>query len=156
MTSQKKKGYCSHCHQYFRYYLIHNERNDTAYSYCDTCGMLSLVGGHGDDRIPMQLEQRLLMHRVITRDLEEYLEACDCGGHFRSDSVPRCPHCQVVLSPVRCSDWIESGASANRSLKAKLFKRFRWRWQRNWTGLYSIVIEDRYVKNNWKASSITT
>jgi len=79
-------------------------------------------------------------HQRISSDVESHLRPCACGGRFRADASPRCPHCRGVLSPVTAASWIEANAPGTAK---------GWRWQGNWAGLYCILIERRVVKDPW-------
>jgi hypothetical protein len=69
----------------------------------------------------------------IDESWEPLLRHCACGGRFRKGAAPRCPWCQEILSPVHAAQHIEAQASgAPRG----------WHWQRNWTGVYCMAIED--------------
>jgi hypothetical protein len=141
MGREKDIGRCETCGEKFGYYLIHNGFNDTAYSYCDSCGMTSLVGGWGDTKVPK--EARLKIHGVISESAEPFLKRCQCGGRFRRGASPRCPHCNAELSAVGATKYIEENAPGARE---------GWRWQQDWVGMYCIVIEDKLVENNWRES----
>ena len=73
--------------------------------------------------------------------MEQYLQPCECGGRFKRGSAPRCPHCNEPLSPELATSYIESNAPGTKK---------GWRWQRNWSGLYCIVIEDKRVDNKFR------
>jgi hypothetical protein len=83
----------------------------------------------------------LVLHQIIAPEIEPYLVSCQCGGSFRAGASPRCPHCRQPLSAVRAADYIEPQAEGTKK---------GWRWQRTWTGLYCIIIEDRVVHDVWK------
>jgi hypothetical protein len=128
---------CEHCGAQFEYYLVHNGFNDSAYAYCDTCGATTLLGGWASN-IPMNVDLRI--HEPITPALEEHLAACSCGGRFRADASPRCPHCRHPLSAIGLTKHIEKNAPGTKA---------GWRWQQNWSGLYAIVVENRMTQDNW-------
>jgi hypothetical protein len=131
-------GLCESCDGKFEYALIHNGFADTAYAYCDECGMTALLSGWYD-KIPEGVLLRI--HGPIETEMESCLQACPCGGSFRRDASPRCPHCNVPLSAELATRYIEKDApGAKRG----------WRWQRHWLGMYAIVIEGRVVNDNWR------
>jgi hypothetical protein len=101
--------------------------------------MTSLVGGWDDDHIPEAAN--LKIHQVIAETVEPFLKSCVCGGKFKKGASPRCPDCLSVLSAVKATSYIEKNA---------LGTKMGWRWQQNWESVYSIIIEDRVVSNNWK------
>ena len=80
-------------------------------------------------------------HGAITPEAEERVELCVCGGHFRGTAVPRCPRCEEMLSADEAAADIERNAPGTSK---------GWRWQRSWSGLYAIVIEDRLVNDPWR------
>ena len=128
------EGQCNSCGSLFPYFLIHNGFNESAYAYCSGCGMTCILDTGYEDRpgIPR--------HRSVEAAGERKIAPCICGGKFRAGALPRCPHCRVALDATKVTEFIERNA-----LGAKL----GWRWQKNWVGLYCIVIDARYVINNW-------
>jgi len=136
MARKHDIGDCEHCKKKFGYYLIHNGFNDSAYAYCDSCGLTALLDGW---RVPKGVQMPL--HQAITPEVEPHLAPCQCGGSFRVSASPRCPHCQQPLSAVRAADYIEPQAEGTKK---------GWRWQRAWTGLYCIIIEERLVRDVWR------
>lgn len=135
-TRTHQNGHCEHCKSEFGYYLIHNGFNESSYAYCDHCGSAAILDGW---KTPKTIH--MVLHQIIRRDIEPHLTACQCGGSFRGDAAPRCPHCQKALSAELAADFIEPQAEG--------FKK-GWRWQRTWTGLYCIVINDKVVHDVWK------
>jgi hypothetical protein len=136
MVRQHDIGYCEHCGKNFGYYLIHNGFNDSTYAYCDMCGITALLNGW---KVPKNVQ--IVPFQVITPEIESYLSPCQCGGSFRTAASPRCPNCRLKLSAVRAAEYIEPQAEGTKK---------GWRWQRTWTGVYSIIIEDRVVHDVWK------
>jgi hypothetical protein len=133
-------GECSSCHATFEYYLIHNGFNDSAFGYCDSCGMTALFSAWSKT-IPEGVE--LNAHGPIALRLEPFIGPCVCGGHFRADAPPRCVQCRAPLDAVASTIFIEKNAPATKA---------GWRWQRSWKGLYAIVIDDRCVDDPWSAT----
>jgi hypothetical protein len=137
MTDSGTIGQCDRCQEAFSYRIIHNGFGDTAYAYCDSCGMVTLLScwcNHIPKRVKLQV------HRSITSDIEPFLQPCRCGGRFRSSASPRCPHCHAELSALAATKWIEENAPGTKE---------GWRWQRNWTETYSIIVEKQSVNDNW-------
>lgn len=132
---QDGEGQCAECGRSFPYYMIHNGFNESAYAYCSSCGMTAILDTGYRDRpgIPR--------HSSIEADGERRLALCVCGGEFRAGASPRCPHCGVELDPVKAGEFIERNAAGTKS---------GWRWQKNWVGMYCIVINGRHVENNWR------
>ena len=139
MQHQRAIGNCEHCQKQFAYSLVHNGFNDSSYAYCDACGMTALLDGW---KVPADI--RLSLHQSIMPEIEPLLVPCECGGTFRTEASPRCPNCRETLSAVRAADYIEPQAEGTKK---------GWRWQRAWKGLYCIIIEDRVVRDVWKASN---
>jgi len=121
----------------FRYSLVHNGFNDSAYGYSDTTCYTCLLDGW----TPTPPGVSLTIHKKITADVEEYLTQAPDGGHFLASAVPRCPHCNEPLDPIKATTYIERNAEGTKS---------GWRWQQSWNGIYSISIEGRVVRNNWR------
>lgn len=131
-------GVCESCDRRFEYALVHNGFADTAYAYCDRCGTTALLSGWYE-RIPRGAPLRV--QGPIETETESWLQPCICGGSFRHGASPRCPHCNAPLSAELATRYIEKNApGAKRG----------WRWQRNWLGMYAIIIERRIVNNNWR------
>jgi hypothetical protein len=72
--------------------------------------------------------------------MESYIQPCECGGRFKRGAAPRCPHCCQPLSAESATSYIESNAPGTKK---------GWHWQRNWSGIYCIVIENNRVDNNF-------
>lgn len=133
-------GTCDECRHTFAYTLIHNGFNDSAFAYCDCCGMTALFDGWSP-HVPAGVDVGL--HGPIDRSVEALVEPCGCGGRFRGASAPRCSHCHATLSAERASEYIERNAAGTAS---------GWRWQRRWNGLYAIVVDNRVVQDPWRRS----
>ncbi|MEA2328589.1 MAG: hypothetical protein QOE68_3548 [Thermoanaerobaculia bacterium] len=139
MSMQKDGvGQCNTCGFKFSYQIVHNGFGDTAYAYCDSCGMTALVGGWDDNKKPP--EAPLKIQGPIQQETERWLRPCECGGRFRADSSPRCPRCRSALSAEGATAYIEKNAPGTRK---------GWRWQQSWRGTYCLIIEGRLVSNNW-------
>ena len=126
-----KKGDCEHCGRFYRYSLWHSGFGDNSYAYCDECGVLALVN-YANPHVagfPPQSTQ----FAEIDESWEPFLKPCACGGRFRKGQSPRCPFCSEKLSPAHAAEHIE--AQARGAGKA-------WHWQNNWTGVYSLAIDD--------------
>jgi hypothetical protein len=50
----------------------------------------------------------------------------------------------LARAEVRATEYIEPQAEGTKK---------GWRWQRTWTGLYSIIIEDSVVHDVWKKAN---
>jgi hypothetical protein len=135
------RGECDQCRGGFSYQIIHNGFADTAYAYCDTCGMTAFVGGWDDTAKPAAAPVKI--HGPIQAETEPWLQGCACGGRFRHDASPRCPHCNEPLSAEAATRYIECNAEGTRG---------GWRWQRSWSGIYCLIVEERAMKNNWRHS----
>ena len=136
MTDKPDMGACEHCGVTFPYALLHNGFNESAYAYCDSCGMTAVLDGW---KVPDGIQ--IKFHTVIKSEDESLLLPCECGGAFKSGASPRCPHCHKSLSAESARQWIEANAVGTAK---------GWRWQCSWTGLYAIVIDNNLVKDNWK------
>ena len=139
MVREQNVGVCESCDAEFRYYLVHSGFNDSVYAYCDACGKTAILSMWNKqfpriDGCPGYEE--------ICVAMEPYLQACACGGHFRRGSSPRCPHCRATLSAERAASYIEESVPVSKS-------GWRWHWQRNWSGLYCIVIEECLISDNF-------
>ena len=145
MTRESYQGTCDQCGRTFRYYLIHNGFNESCYAYCAKCGMTAVLDTHYKDRT----SEGFPRHRAITAGAQKALAPCACGGSFTPGAAPRCPHCSQVLSAKAATSWIERNAPGAQSWLGWL----GWHWQRNWDGLYALVIEDRMISNPWRADA---
>jgi hypothetical protein len=137
MSRRDGDGACEACSSHFGYYLVHNGFNDSAYAYCDTCGVTALFDGWSKS-IPEGVT--LEVHGPIATELEPLLRRCECGGRFIAAGAPRCPKCRSPLDPDHSAEFLERNAPGTAH---------GWRWQRTWQGLYAIVIEDRSVTDPW-------
>jgi hypothetical protein len=136
MARRHDFGDCEHCKKQFGYYLIHTGFNESSYAYCDSCGFTALLDGW---KVPKSIQ--MVRHQNIAPEIETHLAPCQCGGAFRAGASPRCPHCRQPLSADRAADFIERQAEGTKK---------GWRWQRSWTSLYCIIIEDKVVHDIWK------
>ena len=141
MSRKQHIGHCDKCSRSFSYMLIHNGFNDSCYAYCDSCCYVALLDHYGAPQNVPKLD-----FGAITPEVEPYLLGCPSHGQFRATAHPRCPHCNQTLDPVRAADYIEAHASGTK---------LGWRWQRSWSALYCIIIEDRVARNPWKPPQYT-
>jgi hypothetical protein len=137
MTDSETIGQCDQCQKTFGYRIIHNGFGDTAYAYCAHCGMTAFLSCWSS-HIPKEV--KLQVHQNITPDIEPFLQSCRCGGHFKSGTSPRCPHCHAEISAIAATKWIEKNALGTKK---------GWRWQQNWTETYAIIVENQSVNDNW-------
>ena len=143
MKNFLETGHCEHCEKDFEFYLIHNGFNETTYAYCDKCGSTTLLNEHCEN-IPEEcrwffdLKKR---YEKIDEKLEKFLSPCSCGGFFTRLAKPRCPHCNKVLSPKKAANYIENNSPGIKK---------GWIWQGTWNDLYSIIINNNLVYDNWK------
>jgi len=135
MSDKPNIGTCEHCGGSFPYELLHNGFNDSAYAYCSSCGMTTVLDAW---KVPDGI--RIQFHTVIKSEDEKLLLPCECGGTFKSGASPRCPRCHQELSPELAKKWLEANAPGTTK---------GWRWQCSWTGLYAVVIGKQIVKDNW-------
>jgi hypothetical protein len=138
MARELNVGNCEYCHGQFGYYLIHSGFNDSIYAYCDSCGKTALLS-MWDER--MRHLPDCPPHEEMCSAMEPYLRPCDCGGRFRRGAAPRCPRCGESLSAKSATAYIENNASGTEK---------GWRWQKSWSKLYCIVIENKMIENNFR------
>jgi hypothetical protein len=142
MSSDLDQGECEHCGSHFGYALIHNGFNDSAFAYCDSCGRTAILSAWFEG-IPEEADFK--PHGPVSLESEARLSPCECGGTFRSAAAPRCPSCNSELSARTARSWIEANAPGTAK---------GWRWQGSWSGLYAIVVEGRFVKDNWREHAV--
>ena len=131
-------GTCESCGKTFSYRLVHNGFGDCAFAYCDKCGCEASLSCWFSD-IPPQAH--LKVHGPVNPEAEVLLQPCSCGGTFRANASPRCPHCTSPLSAVSARSYIEANAPGTAK---------GWTWQGSWDGIYSLIVEDRWVQDNWR------
>ncbi|HEX7530137.1 MAG TPA: hypothetical protein VF333_03255 [Pyrinomonadaceae bacterium] len=115
--------------------------NDSAYAYCNQCSFTVLLNGWH----PAAQRVKLKIHQRITSDIEGLLKPCPCGGVFRTSADPKCPHCIRSLSAAKATVYIERDAPG----AAK-----GWRWQQSWSGIYSIILNDKLVNDWWAEETL--
>ncbi len=126
-----QKGDCEHCGRTFHLALLNASFGDYSYAYCDTCGTLATIGYTSGTLLKMPKPSA--SHQVIDREWEPFLRPCSCGGRFRCDAAPRCVFCTQPLSAEYAASHIERNTiGATRG----------WRWQRNWTDVFCLALED--------------
>ena len=133
-----EEGTCEHCRSQFGYSIIHNDFNNSAFAYCDSCGATAILS-ECFDGIPENVSFR--PHGPISVKTEQWLQPCNRGGSFKSDASPRCPNCKQLLSAEGAALWIERNAAGTA---------LGWRWQNSWSGVYCVVLENRMVADNWR------
>ncbi len=101
---------CEHCRCEFASYIVRNGFNDSASAYCDACETTATLSGWYKS-IPPQANFKL--HQRISREVEPFLKPCPCGGSFRANSGPICPHCHHELSSNFRQDFLRKNASGN-------------------------------------------
>ncbi len=124
-------GECEHCWRKYKYSLWHSGFGENSYAYCDTCGMLAVCSYARF--FPATQPPTSAHFQVIDPDWEHLLAPCACGGTFRSNAAPRCVFCHHELS----ADYATGHIEQNARISSK-----KWRWQRNWTDVYCIALED--------------
>ena len=129
--ARRDRGECERCKLVFAYELLHSGFGDFKYAYCDTCGMTATFDSW--NTWVSRISALTKGIGEIEPSAEPFLLPCQCGGHFQSGSLPRCPICKMPISADFAAGYLERNALG--SMKG-------WRWQRNWSGAYCIVIED--------------
>jgi hypothetical protein len=112
---------------------VHNGFNSTDYAYCDSCGGIAFFSIYS--RLP-----GLKSGDKWPDDWLRWAKPCRCGGQYSRSASPRCPHCCQQLSAEAASEYLERNAPGYSG---------GWRWQRSWSGLYSIIINDNAVDDPW-------
>jgi hypothetical protein len=133
----EKIGSCEHCHEPFRYAIYHCGFGDCSYAYCDLCGQTAILSMW--DKSWPELSDCEVQQEICSA-MEPLLKSCECGGRFKKGSAPRCPHCTERLSADSAASYVEANAPGTKK---------GWRWQRNWRGLYCMVVEGKRIDNNW-------
>jgi len=79
---------CPHCRHAIEFYHYSGMGGLAPHFYCDTCSNILF----------REEDHHKIRDREITMDLldelSEDLPACPCGGQFRSEASPKCPHCK--------------------------------------------------------------
>lgn len=129
---------CEHCSASFPYSFDSQRLQRVGYAYCGSCGRTACLSGWC-----AQIREggRWGEHGLLPGAAVALLAACVCGGHFTREASPRCPVCLGALSLDDARSWIEAHAVGSSG---------GWRWQGSWAGLYSIVIADRVLTDNWR------
>jgi hypothetical protein len=140
---KKDIGTCDRCGKQFEYYLVHNGFNESAYAYCDKCGRSAILDYYSKS-VPKGIG--FGYGKEIDSAWERWLEPCECGGRYKGGAQPRCPHCGNELSAEAATQYLEANAPGAKG---------GWRWQRTWRGLYCIVINDRWVEDNWRTAPLS-
>jgi hypothetical protein len=138
MAREQSIGTCEHCQQQFEYWLFHCGFADFVYAYCDSCGMTATLSMR-DKRMPNL--PNCMGQQEMCAEMEAYVQPCTCGGRFRRGAAPRCPHCMKALSAELATSYIENNAPGTKK---------GWHWQRNWSGIYCIVIEEQKIHGNFR------
>ena len=138
--SRQLLGRCEHCQKTFSYALVHSGFNDSSYAYCDTCGMTAVLSHwHTEFSQPPNMPPD---HSQVDSLRISRLKPCECGGIFKTGASPRCPNCRKKLSAELASTYIEGNAPGAEK---------GWRWQKNWQGLYCIIVEGKVINDNFRS-----
>ncbi len=133
------QGDCEHCWRAYRYALWHAGFGDFSYAYCDSCGMLATLDERSEKIA--QLPRISSPYQEMDAKWEPFLNSCPCGGRFRNGASPRCPYCHIALSAEYAASHIERNSTgAPRG----------WKWQRNWSDVYCMAIEDPKSPGNMR------
>jgi hypothetical protein len=125
------RGDCEHCGSIYHYTLLHAGFGDYSYAYCDACGMLATFAYSSS--FLLSLPRLSAQHQAIDTAWESFMRPCKCVGRFRSSAFPRCVFCREPHSAEHAAPHIERNSlGAGRG----------WRWQKNWTEVYCLAIED--------------
>src|SRR5262249_5163152 len=138
-TIEAMTGKCEHCTRSFDLDLLHCGFGDCSYAYCDSCGKTALLSGWSKEW-PAGVK---CTQAEICADMEPHLEGCSCGGRFLKGSSPRCPQCKERLSADKATEYIEDQAPGTKK---------GWRWQRSWSGIYGVIINELRVADNFKTA----
>jgi hypothetical protein len=144
MSRELSIGTCESCNQQFGYWLSHCGFGNSTYAYCDLCGKTAVIS-LWNKNLPSLPDCPPGQHEICSA-LEPYLLPCECGGTFKRGASPRCPNCNQPLSAERAASYIELNAPGANS---------GWRWQRNWSGLYAIIVAENWIEDNLKDSTQT-
>jgi hypothetical protein len=136
--SEQSLGICEHWQKEFVHWLGHRGFGDCSYAYCSSCGCTALLS-MWNDRWPRLSNCR--GQQEICPEMEADLRPCLCGGNFRQGASPQMPACGESLSAERAACDIEKNAPGTKK---------GWRWQRNWTGTYCIVIGEKLMRDIFK------
>jgi hypothetical protein len=138
MARELEVGNCEHCHGQFSYHLVHAGFSDCIYAYCNFCGKTAILSVY-DERMPKL--PNCPDFEEICSAMEPYIRSCECGGRFQRGAAPRFPRCGESLSAESATRYIESNAPGTK---------VGWHWQRSWSKVYCIVIENKKVENNFR------
>lgn len=144
MPREESIGICESCSRKFGYRLIHGGFGPSPFAYCDSCCYVALFDTWKvPSMVPRLCTGLNFGVAVISPDVEPFLLACPSRGQFRATAVPRCPHCNQPLDPIRATNYIEADAPGTAK---------GWSWERSWHGTYCIVIEERIVHDPWDST----
>jgi hypothetical protein len=129
-------GKCERCAHTFDLELIHCGFVDCSYAYCGSCGKTGLLSAWSN-QWPSGVK---CTQAEISADMEPYLDSCSCGGRFLKGNSPRCPQCKQPLSADRIADTVNQAPGTKKG----------WRWQRNWSGIYGVIIDGLQIADNFK------
>lgn len=127
---------CEHCRASFDIELVHNGFGESSYAYCSDCGKTAILSGWNKNW-PRGVK---CTQAEIAPEMEQHLLPCACGGKFSKGNSPRCPKCRQVLSPERAAIYLEDQSPGAKK---------GWRWQRDWQGIYCVVVSGQSVVDNF-------
>ena len=88
---------CPHCRKKIRLrqkHPYHAGFSNRAFLYCDSCASILLFGSYNPRYTGIVGQKHPWMLSPAEKErVESRLKPCPCGGRFRFDAHPRCPHC---------------------------------------------------------------
>lgn len=79
---------CPECREKYGYYWFSGMGDLAPHFYCDQCSNVYHRELHREMLRKNEHSQELL------DEIASMLPSCPCGGRFRPDQFPKCPHCQ--------------------------------------------------------------
>jgi len=92
-------GTCPACGREFKYQRYHAGFGNQGYLYCDSSPTVLVWGSLEQPAYRDLIDKHpWMLDRTEQKLVEQALAPCPCGGRFRFDAPPRCPHCRADIS----------------------------------------------------------
>lgn len=89
---------CPHCFNLIdlkQKYPYHAGFSNQGFLYCNLCPNILEFGSYNCYYVSLIGDKHPWMLTIEEKKkVEDHLKPCPCGGHFRFDAYPRCPHCR--------------------------------------------------------------
>lgn len=145
LNTNKYEVRCPYCLRTFLLQTINAGMNASEFLYCDKCGTACSLSFYTVPPNPLQElfdggGWKVFEKPEVQAQVEQLVDSCGCGGHFKFNAIPRCFLCRRELEP----------KSFQKELRRAGYKS----WNRKWRTLTCFVIGGQYYRDHWKPEAL--